>query len=121
MYVEPYGVGLVSGAGASAEGSDYAPYGLMSGTSMATPLAAGTVRPAGPRSTLTPVRSSCAAASWGRRCPWKTILGGSEKHTATDGRFDWNVALDEDAVSASTWSVDADAASRSLVVRGIRS
>ncbi len=117
VYVEPYGVGLVSGAGASAEGSDYAPYGLMSGTSMATPLAAGTV------AQLTALDPDTSALELrgrlvGSTVPVETILGGSEKHTATDGRFDWNVALDEDAVSASTWSVDADAASRSLVVRG---
>ena len=42
-YVEPYGVGLVSGDSATEAASDYAPYAFMSGTSMATPLASGTV------------------------------------------------------------------------------
>lgn len=47
-----------------------------------------------------------------------TIYGGVEKHTATDGRFDWNVALDDGAVNANTWSVDADPATGTVTVHG---
>lgn len=116
-YVEPYGVGLVSGDSATEAASDYAPYAFMSGTSMATPLASGTV------AQMAALDEDASALELrgrfvGSTVPVETTYGGVEKHTATDGRFDWNVALDENAVSANTWAVDADLSTRTLVVHG---
>ncbi|HJG31821.1 MAG TPA: S8 family serine peptidase [Collinsella ihuae] len=118
FYIEPYGIGLVDGEGVDDETSDYAPYGEMSGTSMATPLAAGTV---GQLAALDPEASALELRGKlvGSTVPVSTTTYGDvEKHTATDGRFDWNVALDDDAVNANTWSVDADPATGTVTVHG---
>ena len=116
--VEPYGIGLVDGEGVDDETSDYAPYGEMSGTSMSAPMAAGTI---GQLAALHPEESALELRGRlvGSTVPLSTTTyGGVEKHTATDGRFDWNVALDDDAVSANTWLVDADPATGTLTVHG---
>ncbi len=117
FYIEPYGIGLVSGEGVTDATSDYAPYGLMSGTSMAAPLAAGTI---GQLAALNPDASALELRGIlvGSTVPVNTTYLGVEKHTATDGRFDWNVALDDDAVSANTWSVDTDPATGAVTVHG---
>ncbi len=118
FYIEPYGIGLVGGDGVDDETSDYAPYGEMSGTSMATPLAAGTV---GQLEALDPEADALELRGKlvGSTVPLSTTTyGGVEKHTATDGRFDWDVAIDDDAISANTWSVDADPATGSVTVHG---
>ncbi len=115
--ISPFGIGQVAGEGVTAETSDYAPYALMSGTSMATPLASGTV------AQMAALDKNASALELRGRLVGSTVsvrtsYHGAEKHTATDGRFDWGTALDEGSVSANTHSLDADASSGSVTVRG---
>lgn len=117
LYLEPYGIGLVSGEGVTEETSAYAPYALMSGTSMATPMAAGVI---GQMAALEPEAGALELRGRlvGSTVPVDTTYTGVEKHTATDGRFDWSVALNEGEISANTWSVDADPQTGAVTVHG---
>ncbi len=112
------GVGTVAGEDVTAETSAYEPYALMSGTSMASPLVAGS---AAQLAALYPDASPLELRGMivGGTVPISdAAFLGMEKHTATDGRFDWDTVLDPAAISANTWSVDADAAAGKATVHG---
>lgn len=112
------GVGKVAGEGVTAETSAFEPYALMSGTSMASPLLAGS---AAQLAAFYPDASALELRGMvvGGTVPISdTTMFGMEKHTATDGRFDWDVVLNPAAISANTWSLDADPAAGTATVHG---
>lgn len=112
------GIGKVAGAGVTPETGAYVPYALQSGTSMATPLLAGSV------AQLAAIHPDASALELRGMTVGGTVpisdaaFLGVEKHTATDGRFDWNAALDPASVSANTWSLEADSAAGTVTVYG---
>ena len=117
-YVTGFGVGVVRGDGITEETSAYEPYGLMGGTSMATPTISGVVAQLvalAPDATPLELRGIVV----GSTDPVTTTLQGTEKHTATDGRFSWDAALDEEPPSANTWALEADASAGTATVYGL--
>ncbi len=111
------GVGVVAGDGVTEETSAYEPYGLMSGTSMSTPMIAGSFAQL---AALYPDASALELRGMliGSTVPVETSLQGTEKHTATDGHFSWDAALDDEPASANTWAVEADASTGVITVFG---
>lgn len=114
MRISGYGIGEVAG-----EDSDYAPYALMSGTSMATPLATGSfARLAGlyPDESPLELRGRLVGAAEDIE-PTYDAQGGA-RLTATDGRFSFETALDDDGLSANTWSIEVDPATGAAELHG---
>ena len=110
------GVGVVGGEGVTEETSAYVPYGLMSGTSMATPMLAGAcaqLAALNPDASALELRGMIVGSTVAVDTPQ-----GAEKTTATDGRFDWSTALDETSISANTWASETDAATGATIVHG---
>lgn len=113
------GVGLGSiadGANTSEDDNAYAPYGLMSGTSMATPAASGTVAQLAalyPNASALELRGMIV----GSTTPIEAS-SASDKPTATNGRFTWDAVLNSAAHSANTWSAEEDTALNQVTVHG---
>jgi uncharacterized repeat protein (TIGR02543 family) len=112
-----YGIGKVTNPNTDAT-SAFVPYFIESGTSMATPMVTGAVAelaalypdesPLQLRGRICGGTEAITTATYGRY--------GSEKHTASDGRFTFEKALDTSAINANTWSITT--AGTSVTVHG---
>lgn len=113
------GVGLGSiadGANTPEDDNAYVPYGLMSGTSMATPAASGTVAQLAalyPNASALELRGMIV----GSTTPIEAS-SASDKPTATNGRFTWDAVLGSDTQSANTWSAEENTALNQVTVHG---
>lgn len=112
-----YGIGKITDPNTDAT-SAFVPYFFESGTSMATPVITGAVAEL---AALYPDESPLQLR--GRICGGteaitSTTYGryGDEKHTASDGRFTFEKALDASAINANTWSITT--AGTSVTVHG---
>lgn len=114
MRISGYGIGKIAG-----EDSDYTPYALMSGTSMATPLATGSFARLAdlyPDESPLELRGRLVGAAEDIE-PTYDAQGG-ERLTATDGRFSFETALDDGGLSANTWSIEVDPATGAAELHG---
>lgn len=114
MRISGYGIGRIAG-----EDSDYTPYALMSGTSMATPLATGSFARLAdlyPDESPLELRGRLVGAAEDIE-PTYDAQGG-ERLTATDGRFSFETALDDGGLSANTWSIEVDPATGAAELHG---
>jgi len=112
-----YGIGKITNPNTDAT-SAFVPYFFESGTSMATPMITGAVAelaalypdesPLQLRGRICGGTEAITTATYGRY--------GGEKHTASDGRFTFEKALDTSAINANTWSITP--AGTSVTVHG---
>lgn len=112
-----YGIGKITNPSTDAT-SAFVPYFFESGTSMATPMITGAVAelaalypdesPLRLRGRICGGTEAITTATYGRY--------GGEKHTASDGRFTFEKALDTSAINANTWSITT--AGTSVTVHG---
>ena len=106
ILISSYGLGT---------GESFAPYGFMSGTSMATPVIAGSVAELAslyPDETALELRGRIVGST-------EPLENADEHPTATNGRFTFETACGNDGdISANTWAAESNAAEGTITLLG---
>ncbi len=113
--LENVGIGHIAGDDGD---SDYVPYGLMSGTSMATPVVAGAcaqLASAYPDESPLQLRGRLVGSTDELNVPQ---FDGSACEIATNGRINLATAMDASKVSANTWSAESSVEDGTVTLHG---
>jgi hypothetical protein len=103
--VSAYGIGKTTNPTTDAS-SDYAPYGYDSGTSMASPMIAGSIAElAALDGNLNALQLRGLVCGGTEELTPTYDSAGNRKQIASDGRFTFADALDDSKVNANTWSI----------------
>lgn len=113
--LENVGIGRIAGGDGD---SDYVPYGLMSGTSMATPVAAGAcaqLASAYPDESPLQLRGRLVGSTDELDL---AQFDGSTWEIATNGRINLATAMDDSKVSANTWAAEGSVEDGTVTLHG---